>query len=68
MSQAQLNTHQELLETIEKIWTKYPELRLAQLLVNAIKPSEPCSEMYHIQDSQLINKLELFMNEHSEKS
>jgi len=66
MSQAQPSTNKELLETIEKTWAKYPELRLAQLLVNAITPSEPCSEMYYIQDSELINKLELFMSEHSE--
>lgn len=63
MSQTQPNTHQELLETIEKVWDKYPELRLAQLLVNAIKPSEPCSEVYYTEDSELINKLELFISE-----
>jgi len=67
MSQAQpATTNKELLETINKAWAKYPELRLTQLLINAVNPSEPCSEMYYIKDSQLINKLELFMNEHSE--
>ena len=66
MSQVEPNTNKEMLETIEKAWAKYPDLRLAQLLVNAIKPSESCSEVYYIEDSQLINKLELFINEQSE--
>ena len=66
MSQVEPNTNKKMLETIEKVWAKYPELRLAQLLVNAIKPSEPCSEMYYVEDSQLINKLELFINEQGE--
>ncbi len=66
MSQVEPDTNKEMLETIEKAWAKYPELRLAQLLVNAIKPSEPCSEMYYVEDSQLINKLELFINEQGE--
>ena len=66
MSQVEPNTNKKMLETIEKVWAKYPELRLAQLLVNAIKPSEPCSEVYYIEDSQLINKLKLFINEQGE--
>lgn len=66
MSQVEPDTNKEMLETIEKAWAKYPELRLAQLLVNAIKPSEPCSEMYYVEDSRLINKLELFINEQGE--
>ena len=42
---------------IEKIWAKYPDLRLTQLLVNVIKPSESCSEIYYTEDSKLIDLL-----------
>lgn len=63
MSQVEPNIAKGVLETIEKVWAKYPDLRLAQLLVNAIKPSKPCSEIYYIEDSQLIMKLEQFLHE-----
>lgn len=66
MTQVEPNINKEMLETIAKVWAKYSDLRLAQLLVNAIKPSESCSEVYYIEDSQLINKLKLFINEQGE--
>lgn len=39
-------------------WHKYPYLRLGQLLVNAIEPEEPCSEVFYISDEDLHSKLE----------
>ena len=57
MSQVEPNTAKEVLETIEKVWAKYPDLRLTQLLVNIIKPSESCSEIYYVEDSKLIKLL-----------
>jgi len=54
MSQVEPNSAKELLETIEKVWAKYPDLRLTQLLVNVIKPSESCAEIYYVEDSKLI--------------
>jgi len=57
MSQVEPNSAKELLETIEKVWAKYPELRLTQLLVNVIKPSESCAEIYYVEDSKLIELL-----------
>ena len=65
MSQVELNTnkaiHEIMLKTIENVWTKYPDLRLAQLLVNVIMPSESCPEIYYIEDSKLIKLLNEFM-------
>ncbi len=57
MSQVEPNNAKEVLETIEKVWAKYPELRLTQLLVNVIKPSESCSEIYYVEDSKLVELL-----------
>jgi hypothetical protein len=44
-----------LLKYIEKIWTKYPDLRLGQLLGN----SAPNSTIYYMEDEQLLNLLKL---------
>tara|TARA_R110001583_G_scaffold134394_2_gene286092 strand:+ start:1127 stop:1615 length:489 start_codon:yes stop_codon:yes gene_type:complete len=57
MSQVEPNIAKKLLETIETVWAKYPDLRLTQLLVNVIKPSESCSEIYYVEDSKLIELL-----------
>ena len=57
MSQVEPNSAKEVLETIEKVWAKYPDLRLTQLLVNVIKPSESCAEIYYVEDSKLVELL-----------
>ena len=57
MSQVEPKIAKELLETIEKVWAKYPDLRLTQLLVNVINPSEPCPEIYYVNDSKLVELL-----------
>ncbi len=57
MSQVEPKIAKELLETIEKVWAKYPDLRLTQLLVNVIKPSESCAEIYYVEDSKLVELL-----------
>jgi uncharacterized protein YihD (DUF1040 family) len=64
MSQVEPNNAKELLETIKKVWAKYPDLRLTQLLVNVIKPSESCAEIDYTEDSKLIDLLnELVIDE-----
>jgi len=68
MSQAEPKIAKELLETIEKAWAKYPNLRLTQLLVNVIKPSESCSEIYYTEDSKLIDLLNELTAEESTSS
>lgn len=47
----------ELLETIVEVWTKYPDLRLSQLVVNAINPKSPCPEIFYIEDSRITEDL-----------
>lgn len=46
-----------ILEQIEQIWEKYPDLRLGQLIVNVISDSNPTS-LYYIEDEDLISKLQ----------
>ena len=66
MSQVEPNINKEVLETIERVWAKYPDLRLTQLLVNAIGPSESCPEIYHVEDSKLIGLLNELVAENFE--
>ena len=47
----------KLLAIIAKIWTQYPDLRLTQLIVNAIPAKLQHSEIFYVEDSEIINKL-----------
>jgi len=49
-----------LLESIANLQTKYPELRLGQLLINVLNLQQPCSELFHVQDKELAEKLDQF--------
>lgn len=46
-----------LLENIINVQSKYPELRLGQLLINALTIQKPCPELFHIEDNVLAEKL-----------
>ncbi|MBA6418035.1 hypothetical protein H4J50_18775 [Colwellia sp. 6M3] len=48
---------QILLESISNVQAKYPELRLGQLLINAMNIQQPCPELFHIEDNVLAEKL-----------
>lgn len=50
----------EIIEILARIWTKYPDLRLSQLIVNAIPLKYSLSELFYIEDSILLNKLKTF--------
>lgn len=47
----------ELLEAIANVWTQHPDLRLTQLIVNAVHPMSYCSEVFYVEDNQLLIKL-----------
>lgn len=47
-----------ILAIIRKIWLEYPNMRLGQLIVNAVGPSGPCPEVFSIEDTALVRKLE----------
>jgi len=58
--QQQQQQQQQLLESIANVMAKYPELRLGQLLVNAINIQQPCPELFHIEDDVLAEKISQF--------
>ena len=51
---------QHLIESIVNVIAKYPELRLGQLLINAMNLQQPCPELFHIEDDVLAEKINLF--------
>ena len=60
MSEKEPNIENEVLEAIKEAWSNYPDMRLTQLLINAIAPEELCSEVYGVEDSKLIKLLNKF--------
>lgn len=38
-------------------WLKQPHQRLGQFIVNTVKPSEPCSEIFYIEDNDFIARI-----------
>jgi hypothetical protein len=47
----------ELLAIIENIWSKYPDLRLGQLILNPFSKHEK-KEVYYMEDKEVIEKIE----------
>lgn len=48
------NRIEPTLDLIKKIWTKYPDLRLGQLILNTVQEKD----LYYIEDDKLKNLLE----------
>src|SRR5262249_35830697 len=48
----------DVLLAIAEVWARAPDLRLGQLLVNAIRPGEPCPELSGIEDAELVRRVQ----------
>lgn len=46
-----------MLDAIREQWEKEPDMRLAQLIVGAISPTEPCPQVFYFEDDELLLKL-----------
>lgn len=46
-----------LLDQIRMIWQTHPDYRLGQLIVNFVRPQQPCAEIYNIEDDELEDKI-----------
>jgi len=44
----------EMLDVVKDIWTKYPDLRLTQLILNTIFEGESA---YYVEDKKLLERL-----------
>lgn len=51
---------------IEKLWTAWeaqPDSRLTQLIVNLVRPSEPCPRVFSFEDSDLEARLDALVGQ-----
>lgn len=46
-----------ILAEIRRIWMEWPDLRLSQLLVNVIRPTVPCPQVFYFKDDRLLQRL-----------
>ncbi len=49
-----------ILLELQEIWEQNPDLRLGQLMVIATRPTDPCPEVFNIEDDQLLDGLRSF--------
>ena len=49
-----------ILSEIEHIWSKYPELRLGQLISNAVSPMAGSFDTFYWEDADLLDALRKF--------
>jgi hypothetical protein len=47
-----------VLDAIRGVRSGHPDPRLGRLLVNAVRPSDPCPEVYDIEDDRLLHQLD----------
>ena len=53
----------DVLLAIGEVWAQNPDLRLGQLLLNAVRPSQPCPEIFSIEDRDLVYRVRAKGNE-----
>jgi len=47
----------DVLAALRAAWVASPDLRLGQLIVNAIRPANPCPDVFHADDDTLLRAL-----------
>jgi hypothetical protein len=47
----------KLLTLLNEVWTENPDLRLGQLIVNAVRPSAPAPQIFSLEDDKMEDKL-----------
>ncbi|SFR76483.1 hypothetical protein SAMN05428960_1292 [Mitsuaria sp. PDC51] len=47
----------EILSALRAAWEESPDLRLGQLIVNAVRPTNPCPEVFYARDEDLVRRL-----------
>lgn len=47
-----------MLKLVEALWTRQPDLRLSQLVVNMCRASEPAPHIFYVEDDVLERELQ----------
>lgn len=63
MSEIEPGIEEEVMGALMDAWKKYPDMRLTQLIVNAVAPIE-ADYIFNIEDSKLIQLLNDFKERH----
>ena len=53
----------EMLSALRAAWLESPDLRLGQLVMIATKPSEPCPEVFYVEDDALLRGLDRYRDQ-----
>ena len=54
----------QVLDVLRRAWMRNPDSRLGQLIVNAVRPQEPCPDGFDIEDTVLARRLERLVDGH----
>ena len=52
-----------MIEMLWELWKLQPDMRLGQLLVNVIRPDEPCPQIFSAEDTDTEKKLAKYLAE-----
>lgn len=52
-----------VIEKLRDLWKLQPDMRLGQLLVNVIRPSQPCPQIFYAEDTDTEQKLTQYLAE-----
>lgn len=50
-----------MIEMLRQLWKLQPDTRLGQLVVNVIRPSEPCPRVFYAEDTDTETKLAQYL-------
>jgi len=53
----------QILELVRQVWIRSPDLRLGQLIVNAVRPDQPCLPVFSIEDTVRARRLERMLRQ-----
>jgi hypothetical protein len=54
------NRIDRIIEKLSALWKTQPDMRLGQLLVNVIRPSQPCPQVFGVEDTFTEKQLDLY--------
>lgn len=52
-----------MIEKLWELWKLHPDMRLGQLLVNVIRPSQPSPQIFYAEDTDTEQKLTQYLAE-----
>lgn len=58
MERMGITEKQVMIAALLEQWVRRPDQRLGQLIYNTVAPSQPCPELFYIEDRELFKLLE----------